>query len=68
MVALFGRKINDAQSPLHFLESMRAVSDSLVSPREGVKLYHDKMKKAGIVPVVSLEDDLILSAKLQQHY
>lgn len=58
MVALFGRKIKDAQSPLHFIECLRAVADREISPKEAVKLYHDKMKRAGIKPKVALFDDL----------
>lgn len=67
-VALFGRKINNSQSPLHFIECLRGVADGELSPKDAVKLYHDKMKKAGIKPKVSLVKDLALSNKVLQSY
>src|SRR5271157_3173152 len=39
-VALFGRKINLAESPLDVVRFMRAVADGGVSPSEAVNAYH----------------------------
>ncbi len=68
MVALYGRKINNAQSPLHFIECLRMVADNVISPIEAVKLYHDKMNKAGMKSKTPLAKDLQLTRKTLQKY
>ena len=40
-VALFGRKINLAESPLDIVRLMRAVSDGALTPLEAVEDYHE---------------------------
>jgi hypothetical protein len=47
-VALFGRKINLAESPLAMVTFMRAVADGAVAPAEAVKAYHGALQKEGI--------------------
>lgn len=59
-VALFGRRIKGAESPLAFVEVLRTVADGLVDPKEGVKVYRDALEKLGIAPARSLEDDMVL--------
>jgi hypothetical protein len=59
-VALFGRRIKGAESPLTFVDVLRNVADGLVSPEEGVKVYRDALDKLGIVPARRLEDDMVL--------
>ena len=44
-VALFGRKINLAESPLDIVRFMRAVADGDLSPADAVKAYHDVLAK-----------------------
>ena len=56
-VALFGRKINLAESPLDVVRFMRAVADGDVSPKEAVAAYHDALAKAQIKPARSLAAD-----------
>jgi hypothetical protein len=56
-VALFGRKINLAESPLDIVRFMRAVADGDIAPKEAVAAYHDALAKAGITPARSLGDD-----------
>lgn len=56
-VALFGRKINLAESPLDLVRLMRAVVEGDIGPVEAVKDYHDRLAKAGITPGTPLEDD-----------
>src|ERR1700733_6456423 len=56
-VALFGRKINLAESPLDVVRFMRAVADGEVSPKEAVAAYHDTLAKAGIKPARALAAD-----------
>ncbi|MEM7445249.1 MAG: hypothetical protein AAF414_18155 [Pseudomonadota bacterium] len=60
-VALFGRKIMQAEIPLSLVSLMRAVIQREVSPIEAVKGYHGEMQSIGVSPKLSLEDDLIVS-------
>jgi DhnA family fructose-bisphosphate aldolase class Ia len=66
-VALFGRKINLAESPFEMIKHMRAVADGELSPSEAVKSYHGALAKAKIKPARSLADDnAITEAVLKQ--
>lgn len=56
-VALFGRKINLAESQLDMVRHMRLVADGELTPLEAVKSYHAALKEKGIAPVRSFEDD-----------
>jgi DhnA family fructose-bisphosphate aldolase class Ia len=56
-VALFGRKINLAESPLEMVAMLRRVASGQVKPLEAVKAYHGTLQKQGIKPDRSLEDD-----------
>jgi len=49
-VALFGRKINLAESPLDVVRLMRAVADGSMTPLEAVKNYHAALAKQGLKP------------------
>ena len=67
-VALFGRKINLAESPLDMVHFMRAVADGDLKPSEAVAAYHDALKKQDIVAYRELGKDLaITEAALQMH-
>lgn len=57
-VALYGRKINNADHQLSFVKYLRLVADSQIEPVEAVKAYHGDLQKLGIRPTRSLEDDL----------
>ncbi len=57
-VALFGRKINLAESPTDIVRLMRAVTDGDVGPEEAVKAYHDALQKQGITPTRALDEDI----------
>jgi hypothetical protein len=50
-VALFGRKINLAESPLDIVRLMRAVADGAMTPLEAVKAYHAALHKQGLKPM-----------------
>lgn len=66
-VALFGRKINLAESPLEMIRHMRAVADGNLSPADAVKSYHDALTKTQIKSARSLQDDnTITEAVLKQ--
>jgi hypothetical protein len=56
-VALFGRKINLAESQMDIVRFMRAVADGQMKPLEALRAYHGTLKDKKIAPVRSLEDD-----------
>jgi len=56
-VALFGRKINLAESQLDMVRFMRVIVDGELTPLEAVRAYHGVLKDKGIPAVRSLEDD-----------
>lgn len=57
-VALYGRKINNAEHQLSFIQYLRAVADDQLKPEEAVKAYHGALQKLGIKPQRALADDL----------
>lgn len=66
-IALFGRKINLADSPLDIVRLMREVADGTVSPAEAVRAYHGDLQRQGIVPSRTLEEDnIVTEAVLKQ--
>ena len=56
-VALFGRKINLAESPLDIVRLMRAVADGAMTPLEAVKDYHAALEKQGLKPTREIAVD-----------
>jgi len=60
-VALFGRKINNAEHQLAFIEMLRLITDGKVSPEEAVRAYHGVLQGKGIKPHRPLDDDLKLT-------
>ncbi len=60
-VALFGRKINNAEHQLAFIEMLRLITDGKISPDEAVRAYHGVLQGKGIRPQRSLEEDLKLT-------
>jgi hypothetical protein len=57
-VALFGRKIQHAESQLDLVGLMRPVLRGELSPADAVRAYHDALAKAEIPPQRELEADL----------
>lgn len=57
-VALYGRKINNAEHQLSFIKHLRAVADDQVQPAEAVRAYHGDLQRLSLRPQRSLEDDL----------
>lgn len=57
-VALFGRKINNAENQLAFVHFLRLIVDGVIGPVDAVKAYHAVLTKLGLRPHRSLEDDL----------
>ncbi|MBD3374942.1 hypothetical protein GF406_07915 [candidate division KSB1 bacterium] len=66
-VALFGRKINNAEHQLAFISCLRWVADGETTPEEGVKLYHAELERLQIKPYRSLEKDLELSNPIMRY-
>lgn len=60
-VALFGRKINNAEHQLAFIEMLRLITGGKISPEEAVRAYHGVLQARGVKPKLSLEQDLQLT-------
>jgi len=59
--ALFGRKINNAEHQLSFIQFLRWIADGEVTPEEAVRAYHGVLQSLGIPPARRLEEDLKLT-------
>ena len=60
-VALFGRKINNAEHQLAFIEMLRLITDGKISPEEAVRAYHAILAAKNLKPKLTLEKDLELT-------
>jgi hypothetical protein len=60
-VALFGRKINNAEHQLAFIEMLRLIIDGKVTPEEAVHAYHGVLQGKRIQPHRSIEEDVKLT-------
>jgi hypothetical protein len=49
-VALFGRRINNAEDQLSFIKYLRLIADDQITPGEAVKAYHGDLAWLGITP------------------
>jgi hypothetical protein len=65
--ALFGRKINNAECQLAFVEFLRMIADGLVAPEEAVKAYHGVLQQLHIRPYRRLEEDLTLQTSVMSY-
>jgi hypothetical protein len=66
-VALFGRKINQAENQLAFIEFLRHIVDGVIEPVEAVRAYHAVLQKLHIQPHRSLEKDLTLQTAVMSY-
>ncbi|MCL2330152.1 MAG: hypothetical protein FWC56_02495 [Phycisphaerae bacterium] len=66
-VALFGRKINNAENQLAFIEMLRRIVDGQISAEEAVRAYHGILQALGIKPYRSLEDDMQLTTGVMSY-
>ena len=57
-VALYGRKINNAEHQLAFIEMLRFITEGKISPEEAVRAYHGVLQTKGIPPNRTLAEDL----------
>ncbi len=67
-VALFGRKINNAEHQLAFIEMLRLITDGKVSPEEAVRAYHGVLQGKRIKPKLPLEKDLELTDQSMSYH
>ncbi len=65
--ALFGRKINNAECQLAFVEFLRRIVDHEVTPEEAVRAYHGVLDKLKIKPQRSLIDDMQLQSGVMSY-
>lgn len=65
--ALFGRKINNAEHQLAFIQFLRYIVDGVVTPIEAVKAYHGVLQELGIKPHRSLQEDLVLQSQAMSY-
>jgi hypothetical protein len=65
--ALFGRKINNAECQLAFVEFLRHIVDGNISPEEAVRAYHGVLARLNIKPQRSLADDLELRSGVMSY-
>ncbi len=61
-VALYGRKINNAENQLAFIQFLRLIVEGVIEPPEAVRAYHAVLEKLGIPAQRPLEDDLMVTA------
>ena len=61
-VALFGRKINNAEAPLAFIEFLRRIVEGAITPEEAVKAYHGVLQSLGVTAHRSLAEDMVLTS------
>ncbi len=59
--ALYGRKINNAEHQLAFIEMLRLITQGAISPEEAVHAYHGVLQGKNIKPRRPLADDLKLT-------
>lgn len=65
--ALFGRKINQAENQLAFVQFLRYLADGVISPEEAVKAYHGVLQRLGIKPWRSLSEDMQLQTNVMAY-
>ena len=67
-VALFGRKIKLAESPLDLVALFRPVLERSVTPEEAVKAYHATLAAKKLKPKRPLKDDLKVTEAVLEGY
>ena len=66
-VALYGRKINQAEHQLAFIEMLRLITDGVIAPVEAVHAYHGILQAKGIRAHRSLDRDLQLTEQAMSY-
>ena len=66
-VALYGRKINNAENQLAFVRFLRWIADGELGAEEAVRAYHGVLQKLGIKPLRDLEADMRLETNVMSY-
>lgn len=66
-VALYGRKINNAENQLAFIEFLRHIVEGNISAEEAVRAYHSVLDKLGVKPHRGLEEDMTLQTGVMSY-
>jgi hypothetical protein len=66
-VALFGRKINNAENQIAFIHFLRLIADGEISAEEAVRAYHGVLQHLAIKPLRSLKDDMQLQTNVMSY-
>jgi hypothetical protein len=66
-VALFGRKINNAENQLAFIRFLRFIADGEITAEEAVRAYHGVLQHLGIRPHRSLQEDMRLQTNVMSY-
>jgi hypothetical protein len=66
-VALFGRKINNAENQLAFIRFLRLIADGEITAEEAVKAYHGVLDKLNIKPQRSLREDMEITTGIMNY-
>src|SRR3954468_4152475 len=67
-VALFGRKINNAEHQLAFIEMLRLITEKEISPEEAVRAYYGILQAKGITRSLPLEKALELTDQTRSYH
>jgi hypothetical protein len=66
-VALFGRKINNAENQLAFIRFLRWIADGEITAEEAVRAYHGVLQQLGVKPHRSLQEDMQLQTNVMSY-
>jgi hypothetical protein len=66
-VALFGRKINNAENQLAFVHFLRLLADGDITAEEAVPAYHAVLQRLGIRPYRTLDEDMKLQTGVMSY-
>src|SRR6476620_12356440 len=66
-VALFGRKINNAENHLAFIRFLRLLADGAITAEEAVQAYHGVLQQLRVKPHRSLHDDMQLHTSVMNY-
>jgi len=66
-VALFGRKILQAESPINLVRMMRRVVEKDIGAAEAVKAYHGELETMGLKPARALQEDSEITEEALKH-
>ncbi len=62
-VALFGRKINEAEDQRTFIQHLRSIVEGQIRPDDAVRSYHGALQKLGLKPRRPLSSDLEITTQ-----